>query len=123
MPNPRSDYSNIFDRTPLKLPGGARVAVWPIINVEEWDINEPMARTVLRRTPRPQRDTRRSQLRLVRLRDACRVLAHEAGIGPARHPRHRQLKPRYARPTPTWCEESLSPDGIPCWPTATSNEC
>ena len=51
MPNPRSDYSNIFDRTPLKLPGGARVAVWPIINVEEWDINEPMARTVL---PVPQ---------------------------------------------------------------------
>ena len=51
MPNPRSDYSNIFDRAPLKLPGGARVAVWPIINVEEWDINEPMARTVL---PVPQ---------------------------------------------------------------------
>ena len=51
MPNPRSDYSNIFEREPLKLPGDARVAVWPVINVEEWDINEPMARTVL---PVPQ---------------------------------------------------------------------
>ena len=51
MANPRAEFSPIFDRVPLKLPGGARVAVWPVINVEEWDINEPMARTVL---PTPQ---------------------------------------------------------------------
>ena len=51
MSNPRADFSPIFARKPLKLPGGARVAVWPVINVEEWDINEPMARTVL---PTPQ---------------------------------------------------------------------
>lgn len=51
MPNPRADYSPIFTRPPLRLPGGARIAVWPIINVEEWDINAPMARTVL---PPPQ---------------------------------------------------------------------
>ena len=51
MSNSRADYSPIFDRKPLKLPGGARVAVWPVINVEEWDINEAMARTVL---PTPQ---------------------------------------------------------------------
>ncbi len=51
MPNPRADYSPIFDRRPLRLPGNARVAVWVIINVEEWDINEPMARTIL---PTPQ---------------------------------------------------------------------
>ncbi|GIT45302.1 MAG: hypothetical protein Ct9H300mP11_32380 [Chloroflexota bacterium] len=51
MSNPRAEFSSIFDRKPLKLPGGARVAVWPVINVEEWDINEPMARTVL---PTPQ---------------------------------------------------------------------
>jgi peptidoglycan/xylan/chitin deacetylase (PgdA/CDA1 family) len=51
MANPRADYSPIFQRQPLKLPGGARVAVWPVINVEEWDINAPMARTVL---PPPQ---------------------------------------------------------------------
>lgn len=51
MANPRADYSPIFQRPPLRLPGNARVAVWPVINVEEWDINEPMARTVL---PTPQ---------------------------------------------------------------------
>ena len=51
MANPRADYSPIFHRPPLRLPGNARVAVWPVINVEEWDINEPMARTVL---PTPQ---------------------------------------------------------------------
>ena len=51
MPNPRSDYSNIFERPRLELPNNARIAVWVIINVEEWDINEPMARTIL---PPPQ---------------------------------------------------------------------
>ena len=51
MPTPRADYSPIFDRPPLKLPDNARIAVWPIINVEEWDIKEPMARAVL---PTPQ---------------------------------------------------------------------
>ena len=51
MSNPRADYSPIFQRKPLKLPGNARVAVWPIINVEEWDIGSPMARAVL---PAPQ---------------------------------------------------------------------
>ncbi len=51
MANPRAEFSPIFHRPPLKLPNNARVAVWPVINVEEWDINEPMARTVL---PTPQ---------------------------------------------------------------------
>ena len=51
MPNPRAEYSPIFGRPSLTLPDGARVAVWFIINVEEWDINQPMARTVL---PSPQ---------------------------------------------------------------------
>ena len=52
MANPRADYSPIFDREPpLRLPNNARVAVWPIINVEEWDINATMARAVI---PSPQ---------------------------------------------------------------------
>jgi len=51
MANPRADYVPMTNRQPLKLPGNARVAVWPVINVEEWDINTPMARTVL---PSPQ---------------------------------------------------------------------
>ncbi|PKB64948.1 MAG: polysaccharide deacetylase [SAR202 cluster bacterium Io17-Chloro-G2] len=51
MANPRADFSPIFQRKPLRLPGDARIAVWVIINMEEWDINEAMARTVL---PTPQ---------------------------------------------------------------------
>lgn len=51
MSNPRAEYSPIIERKPLKLPGNARMAVWVIINVEEWDINEKMARMVL---PAPQ---------------------------------------------------------------------
>ena len=51
MTNPRADYIPIVDRKPLKLPGDARVAVWVIVNIEEWPIHEPMARTVI---PPPQ---------------------------------------------------------------------
>ncbi len=47
----RAEYSAIVDRKPLKLPGGARLGVWFIINVEKWDINATMARSVL---PAPQ---------------------------------------------------------------------
>jgi peptidoglycan/xylan/chitin deacetylase (PgdA/CDA1 family) len=43
----RIPYSAIVDRPPLKLPGGARVAVWTIVNVEEWSAERPMPRTVL----------------------------------------------------------------------------
>jgi peptidoglycan/xylan/chitin deacetylase (PgdA/CDA1 family) len=43
----RVPYSAIVDRTPLKLPGGARVAVWVIVNVEEWSNERPMPRSVL----------------------------------------------------------------------------
>ena len=47
----RAPYSNIFERTPLRLQGAARIAVWLVINVEEWEITAPMPRTVL---PAPQ---------------------------------------------------------------------
>ncbi len=46
-PTPRYAYSPIVDRKPVALPGGARVAVWTIVNVEEWDITGPLPRTVL----------------------------------------------------------------------------
>ena len=46
-PRERIDYSAIIDRDPLKLPDGARLVVWPIVNVENWEIQNPMARTVL----------------------------------------------------------------------------
>lgn len=47
LPTERIQYSPIADRAPLKLPGGARLVVWTIVNVEEWDINQTMPRTVL----------------------------------------------------------------------------
>jgi allantoinase len=46
-PEERLEYSPISARAPLKLPGGARMVVWTIVNVEEWDIDRPMPRTVL----------------------------------------------------------------------------
>ena len=47
LPKDRVPYSAIVDRPPLRLPGGARVAVWTIVNVEEWSIERNMPRTVL----------------------------------------------------------------------------
>src|SRR5580700_471792 len=47
LPTDRIAYSPITERRPLKLPGGARMAVWVIVNVEEWDATQPMPRTVL----------------------------------------------------------------------------
>lgn len=47
LPTDRLTYSAIADRPSLKLPGDARLAVWVIVNVEEWDARETMPRTVL----------------------------------------------------------------------------
>jgi allantoinase len=47
LPTDRIAYSAITERAPLKLPDGARMAVWVIVNVEEWNPREPMPRTVL----------------------------------------------------------------------------
>ncbi len=47
LPRERVEYSAIVDRPPLRLPGGARVVVWTIVNLEVWDIAGPMARQVL----------------------------------------------------------------------------
>lgn len=47
IPAKRLKYSAIVERPPLKLPDGARVVVWPVVNVEVWDIARPMPRQVL----------------------------------------------------------------------------
>ncbi len=47
----RAEFSAIVDRPPLRLPDGKKVAVWVVLNVETWPIDQPMARTVL---PAPQ---------------------------------------------------------------------
>jgi peptidoglycan/xylan/chitin deacetylase (PgdA/CDA1 family) len=47
LPSERFDYSPITARRPWTLPKGARIAVWTIVNVEEWDIEKAMARQYL----------------------------------------------------------------------------
>ena len=47
LPTERISYSPITERPPLKLPGGARMVVWVIVNIEEWDPEKTMPRTVL----------------------------------------------------------------------------
>ena len=46
-PSERAPYSAIVDRPLLKLPEGVRLVVWPIVNLEVWEIERAMARQVL----------------------------------------------------------------------------
>ncbi|MGI9422802.1 MAG: polysaccharide deacetylase family protein, partial [Hyphomicrobiaceae bacterium] len=46
-PPERIDYVPIVDRKKLSLPGGKRIIVWPVVNVEEWDVTRAMPRTTL----------------------------------------------------------------------------
>jgi allantoinase len=43
----RIPYQALVDRPKLILPNGKRMAVWVILNVEEWRIERPMPRTIL----------------------------------------------------------------------------
>jgi allantoinase len=43
----RIPYQALIDRPKLTLPNGKRMAVWVILNVEEWRIERPMPRTIL----------------------------------------------------------------------------
>jgi len=47
LPTDRIAFSPIPDRPRLVLPGGARMVVWVIVNIEEWNPLEAMPRTVL----------------------------------------------------------------------------
>jgi allantoinase len=47
LPTERITYDPIVGRKKQTLPDGARMAVWVIVNVEEWDIQKTMPRTVL----------------------------------------------------------------------------
>jgi allantoinase len=47
LPSERLEFSAILERPKLALPAGARLAVWVIVNIEEWDPTQPMPRTVL----------------------------------------------------------------------------
>ncbi len=43
----RIPYQALIDRPKLSLPNGKTLALWVILNVEEWRIDNPMPRTVL----------------------------------------------------------------------------
>src|SRR5262249_10732265 len=47
QPNERLVFPAIAGRPPLVLPNTARLVVWVIVNVEEWDIRQTMPRTVI----------------------------------------------------------------------------
>src|SRR5215470_19592022 len=47
LPSDRVAYSAIAERARLQLPNGARMVVWVMVNVEQWDPEQPMPRTVL----------------------------------------------------------------------------
>jgi peptidoglycan/xylan/chitin deacetylase (PgdA/CDA1 family) len=47
LPSERFDYSAIPSRPRWALPKGARIAVWTIVNIEEWNIEKAMARQYL----------------------------------------------------------------------------
>jgi allantoinase len=44
LPRERFQYSAMPERERLQLPDGARMAVYLIVNIEEWDIQKPVAR-------------------------------------------------------------------------------
>ena len=47
LPSEGLPFSGIENRGPLKLPDGMRVVLWPVLALEHWDINRPMARMVI----------------------------------------------------------------------------
>lgn len=47
LPEDRIDYSAIVDRPPLDFDGVTKLVVWPVLNLEVWEITRPMARQVL----------------------------------------------------------------------------
>src|SRR3990170_5632237 len=51
LPQERLEFAPIEGRPPLKAPGDARLILWPVLALEDWDISRPMARTVI---PPPQ---------------------------------------------------------------------
>jgi peptidoglycan/xylan/chitin deacetylase (PgdA/CDA1 family) len=46
-PEKRLAYTAAIDRPRVELPGGKKIAVWPVVNVEHWLIDNPMPRQVL----------------------------------------------------------------------------
>ncbi len=46
LPRQRLGFSTPFRRPALRAPAGTRLIVWPVVNIEEWEIERPMPRQV-----------------------------------------------------------------------------
>lgn len=44
LPRQRFEYSSPFARPALRADGAARLIIWPVINIEEWEVERPMPR-------------------------------------------------------------------------------
>ncbi len=53
LPRERFAYSSPFTRPPLKLPGKARMVVWSVVNIEEWEITRQLSQPPMGQTPIP----------------------------------------------------------------------
>ena len=82
-PTRRLDYQASIDRPCLALPDGKRVAVFIVVNVENWDIERAMPRQVLTAPQGASVHAGPAQLGVARIRHACRLLAAEGGTGRA----------------------------------------
>ena len=80
LPNDRLDYSADRQTQAAEAAEGARMAVWTVTNVEEWDPTQTMPRTVLTPAGRRLADAGHSQLVLARIRQPGRLLAAVAGL-------------------------------------------
>lgn len=43
-PRQRFDYSTPFNRPPLRTDDGTRLIIWPVVNIEEWELDRAMPR-------------------------------------------------------------------------------
>jgi allantoinase len=79
-PEERISYSAIVDRPPLEFDGSTKLVVWPIVNLEVWEIQRAMARQVLPAPTGVSVHPGHSQLVLARVRNARRLLALQGAV-------------------------------------------
>ena len=84
----RIPYQAQVDRPKLTLPGGKKLAVWVILNVEEWRIENAMPRTVLSPPMGQPLLARRAELVVARIRHAGGLLATVQGADRSQHAGH-----------------------------------
>ena len=83
LPHERFDYSAMPQREPLRFPNGERIAVYMIVNIEEWNIEKPVAREYVTSPAGVVTVPNVPQLVLARVRHAGRCLAHHGCPGRA----------------------------------------